>query len=439
MPTLKASSSGLKKVQQAREENGRNKDDERWLLEASKIVEPDKEWLPAKKFYANGCSQSTWNRFLLGHSVNTNSFKAFCQVLNLNWEEIVDRPYGDGDNGKIVDWDSCPEVTVFYDRTSELAKLTELIQQENCRLVAILGMGGIGKTTLAIQLGEQLQTEFEIIIWRSIQYAPTALELLANLIPLVTNFEADSAFTKTLGQGIGQFMAGLRSRRCLIILDGLEALFGSNQLAGTYRPDYEEYGKLFREIGSSTHQSCLVLTSHEQPREIATLAGNNRPVRCVRISGLQPNAARQLLTEQGLVEEPEWEQLIQRYRGNPLALKIVSDTILELFNGKVSEFIQQNTIFVGQVSEVLDRQFERLSDVEKKVLYRIATGEAPMSISQISEKISPTVSISQIMEVLESLARRSLIEKTTKDLTVLFMLQPVVMKYIVNRFKHVFE
>ncbi len=233
------------------------------------------------------------------------------------------------------------------------------------------------------------------------------------------------------------------SHRCLIVLDGLESLLSNNDLAGKYRPGYEDYAKLFYQIGASIHKSCFVITSHEKPREIVRLEGHKRPVRCLKISGLQERAARQLLQEQGLVEEPEWDILIQRYRGNPLALKIVADTILELFNGKSSEFIQQNTIFVGQLSEVLDRQFERLSEIEKKVLYRIATAESPVTISQMREKISPAVSHSQIIEVLESLARRSLIEKITEKSSdsdpVMFTLQPVVMKYIVNQFKHIFQ
>jgi hypothetical protein len=38
--------------------------------------------------------------------------------------------------------------------------------------------------------------------------------------------------------------------------------------------------------------------------------------------------------------------LIKLYRGNPLALNIVSTTIQDLFNGNVSEFLKQNTLVI---------------------------------------------------------------------------------------------
>ena len=47
------------------------------------------------------------------------------------------------------DWGEAIDVSVFYGRTSELATLEKWIQVDRCRLVGVLGMGGIGKTALA--------------------------------------------------------------------------------------------------------------------------------------------------------------------------------------------------------------------------------------------------------------------------------------------------
>jgi len=44
------------------------------------------------------------------------------------------------------------------------------IVTERCRVVALLGIGGIGKS--ALKLGQQIQTQFEVVVWRSLQNAP---------------------------------------------------------------------------------------------------------------------------------------------------------------------------------------------------------------------------------------------------------------------------
>ncbi|MEG4210565.1 NACHT domain-containing NTPase [Microcoleus sp. S13_B4] len=92
MTTLKASEEGLVKIRQARRERGGTIEDPRWLVEASQKLEPDRTWTEAGP-YADGLSLPTWRRFLGGRDpIKANAFKAFCTVLQLNWEEIVDRP-----------------------------------------------------------------------------------------------------------------------------------------------------------------------------------------------------------------------------------------------------------------------------------------------------------------------------------------------------------
>ncbi len=91
MAKLKASQQGIAKIKQARNEKGWTVDDPRWLVEASKVLEPKKIWQEGGP-YADGCSEGNWKRFLYGRAaVNTEVFKAFCRVLGVSWEEIVER------------------------------------------------------------------------------------------------------------------------------------------------------------------------------------------------------------------------------------------------------------------------------------------------------------------------------------------------------------
>jgi MoxR-like ATPase len=71
-----------------------------------------------------------------------------------------------------VDWGEASDGSPFYGREKELALLEEWIVAQGCRLIAVLGMGGLGKTSLALQLARQLQPSFDLIFWRSLLNAP---------------------------------------------------------------------------------------------------------------------------------------------------------------------------------------------------------------------------------------------------------------------------
>ncbi len=91
MTSLKASEEKLVRIQQARREKGWTIEDPRWLVAASQELEPDRPWTEAGP-YADGVSLPTWRRFLAGREpIKAHAFKAFCTVLQLNWQEIVDR------------------------------------------------------------------------------------------------------------------------------------------------------------------------------------------------------------------------------------------------------------------------------------------------------------------------------------------------------------
>ena len=105
MTTLKASEEGLVKIKQARRERGSTIEDPRWLVEASQKLDPDQTW--TRPPYADGLSLPTWRRFLRGREpIKANAFRAFCTVLQLNWEEIVSRPPPENPQPPNLDIDS---------------------------------------------------------------------------------------------------------------------------------------------------------------------------------------------------------------------------------------------------------------------------------------------------------------------------------------------
>jgi hypothetical protein len=89
MPSLKLSDTALPIAKQLRKEKGWTIDDPLWLEAASQILEPNCSWENAEVF-AIGVSLPTWKRFLKGNRIDANVFKAFCQVLGLNWQDVVE-------------------------------------------------------------------------------------------------------------------------------------------------------------------------------------------------------------------------------------------------------------------------------------------------------------------------------------------------------------
>ena len=75
--------------------------------------------------------------------------------------------------GRRVEWEAV-DVPSFYGRETELATLEQWVMQEHCRVVSVLGMGGIGKSALVVSLMHQVAQRFEVVIWRSLRDAPPA-------------------------------------------------------------------------------------------------------------------------------------------------------------------------------------------------------------------------------------------------------------------------
>ncbi|MBE8966762.1 pentapeptide repeat-containing protein [Nostocales cyanobacterium LEGE 12452] len=341
------------------------------------------------------------------------------------------------------DWDTAVDTSVFYGREAELTQLWQWVVSERCRLVGVLGIGGIGKSTISVKAALQMQTEFEIVVWRSLANAPPLDELLSSLLKfLMPLFGEDPIILTTLDQQISKLMQYLRSRRCLLLLDNAETIL-QREPVGQWRTGYEGYGQLLRAIGEASHQSCLLFTSREKPREMALMEGAQALVRSLTLSGLTPADGRAIFRQKGAFtgSEAEWQTLIHHYGGNPLALKLVAAAIGDLFDGSITEvlpYLSQGLAVFEDIRDLLDRQFDRLSEAEQKTLSWFAIHREPVSIADIRENVVDSAAQQSVPNLINSLLRRSLIEKAKPTLIEkndgLFFLQPVVMEYVTERF-----
>lgn len=337
------------------------------------------------------------------------------------------RPWQSSSNNH--SWGEAPDVSKFYGRQSELATLQTWIVDDGCRLITILGMGGMGKTALSVKLAQQLESEFQKIIWRSLRNAPPLQTLLQDLL-LTLSEQQIADIPQSIDATIITILEELQNSRCLLVFDNFESLLQAEQSQGAYRPGYKDYGHLLRSLAESPHQSCLLVTSREKPIGLSAREGVQEPVRAFQLKGIQAVTAQSILRDQQL-DAKAGKQLIDQYDGNPLALKIAIATIHSLFGGDIAAFLVEETILFGDITDLLSQQIRRLSILEHQVMDWLAISREPISLAALRHKLIPAAKTQTILNVLAALQRRSLIECDPQGQG--FTQQPVVMEYMTER------
>ncbi len=335
------------------------------------------------------------------------------------------------ESGPRVDWGDAPEFSSFYGRESELALLTDWLLEQHCRVVSVLGLGGIGKSALAVTLMHGVADQFDAVIWRSLRDAPPCEPWLDDLLrtlagdPLTIDLDS-------LERRLNLVFEYLRTRRVLLVLDNLESVMEQAEGSGRMLPGYEGYGRLLRRAAETKHKSCLLLTSREKSIELAPLEGHRTPVRSVHLGELDAEACGLLLQAKEIAgSAAERARLIERYGGNPLALKIVAPTIGDLFGGAINAFLEQGELIFGSVRYLLQEQFARLSDVEESLMLWLAILREAVTVQELSAVLVNSLPRGQILEALDTLRGRSLIEPGKMKGS--FTLQSVVLEYATTR------
>ncbi|MEL6909629.1 MAG: NB-ARC domain-containing protein, partial [Cyanobacteria bacterium J06598_4] len=359
--------------------------------------------------------------------------KRTLEQLFISFElELTEDDYTKPNPHRRQNWGEAMCVDRFYGRQDELQALESLLLRDHCRIVTMLGMGGVGKTCLSVKLAEQVQERFDLVIWCSLRDAPPVDDILNRIIEFFSDGkETPADLPESLKDKISHLMNYLRESRCLIVLDNMESMLCSGKRAGQFREGYEGYGDLLMRVGQTSHQSTIILTTREKPQQVAFLEGEELPVRTQRIYGLAEAAGEQILRIKGLEgTEGEYKALVDHYDGNALALKVVATTIRDLFLGNIRDFLDHETAVFGDIQDLLEQQFERLTKVEQEIVYWLAINREPLTIADVRADMVSTIPSKSLLEGLESLSRRSLVEQDESR----FTLQNVVMEYVINRF-----
>lgn len=316
-----------------------------------------------------------------------------------------------------------PKIINFYNRQSELKVLYSWILDDDIRLISVLGLSGIGKTTLVKRFVDLNLDKFEVIIWKSLKY-PKPLELLMNDLLNAVKQELKA----TIDDNLKQLFDVFTDKKCLIILDDVHNIFTQGEFSGQYHSVYQDYQNFFKMVTETEHQSHLILISQEQCAEMECLDEELYPIKSLKLSGLEDG---KILSGIGLKQDQDSGlKLIEKYQGNPMYLKDVALLIKDVFDGDVAEFLAEDSLVITkEMRSHFNQLFNRLSPVEQKIVLELSKFDQPVSREDLRQHLD--LSSMDLINGLKSLQQRYLVSKIKAD-TILFNLSCIFKEYMIE-------
>jgi DNA polymerase III delta prime subunit len=307
---LQASQEGKEKIKKAREDKGWTYDSYEWLEAASKLV-------------PQGISEGTLKRFQAAKKpINAKAFRAYCHVLGLDWEEIVENKFEDG----------------WVGRSEILTTLINQLQNSH-RLILLTGITGIGKTALAEKLASELQNHYpelqKICLDDSeqlISLSSVATEIISNS-KVISTLPPERSSPENLLQWLLNYIC---TQKVILIIDSLESVLEGDEKTGWSNFKDIWWIKFFEALCSApSSEGRLILTSQEMPVELQDILINHNDV-CFNaaIHGLNDGERLDFFEKAGLDFEINTEianylhRIGKAYEGHPLALKTIAGEIM---------------------------------------------------------------------------------------------------------------
>ncbi|MEM7591192.1 MAG: NB-ARC domain-containing protein [Cyanobacteria bacterium P01_A01_bin.83] len=398
--SLQLSAEGWRQIEKARTKKGWGTQEEAWCDFA-------------------GVSRETLKRFLAKKAIRQNNFIALCREVGIdNYQDLVTKPRIDLKTSPRIDKNN------FFGREQDVTTLTRWIVKENCRFLAITAFGGTGKSSLAKKLAVDLEKEFAGIYWIDLRNAPPIEQVFSNLITFLSDNQ-EIELPQDFNASWLRLLEYLNKNRWLIIFDNLESLLDGNSRRISYRSDRAEYKQLFIDLATCEYQSTVIVTSREQLPGVKYLLGETGAVRLYRLSGIDSKAVG-ILRQKVIGTDTQLQDVIIKSQGNPLAINVAALAINEVYQGDIEKFLAEDRAIFGDFEELLDRQWQRLSDRERSLMYGLALNREPINLKKLKDKIILDIKPYEVAKILSSLGDRSLIQVTEAG----FALQNVISEYV---------
>jgi predicted ATPase/transcriptional regulator with XRE-family HTH domain len=315
------------------------------------------------------------------------------------------------------------QATPLIGRESELAALGRLFRDSQCRLLTLTGIGGIGKTRLAIEFASRKSNEYP----GGVFYIPlTPANSPAKIVPTIAEV-LDYGFSGPADpqEQLFNFLSNQIEGEALFVLDNLEHLLALAE------PGRDEPGlvELVLEILARLPWVKILGTSREplniHGEWIYELHGLSVPgldyieqLEEYTAVTLFVKSAQRIKTDFQVTDEERAPvvQICQLVQGVPLALELAAAWVGLLSCQEIAQEIQANMDFLStnmrdvperhrSIRATFDHSWKLLSEEERRVLCRLAVFRGGFERSAAEQVASAT------LPVLASLNAKSLVRR----------------------------
>ncbi|AFY83929.1 tetratricopeptide repeat protein [Oscillatoria acuminata] len=315
-----------------------------------------------------------------------------------------------------------PNETNWQGREAELTTVNRWLDDENTKLGVIVGIGGMGKSTLAAKVYRQ-RTDFEDKLWLDLGRRPLysivargILQQFGKLSPQELQQIEETRLTNVL-------VHCLQRRRFLLVLDNLESVLQDE--------GYKEF--LQQWVGDCHHTEILVTT------QISPNLVQDKPTE-LPLPGLSAEEGARLLRDLGVGgTAEELEGFVDQVNGHPLTLRLVAGLLYGEFGdgATLADLAELGIADVGalmsrlqgyhrrevvQLVAVLDASFNRLSEMWRRVLLSLVVFRQAFNADVASAMVGEAVAEKE----LRGLAKRGFLVAEAGGYT----FQPLILDYL---------